>query len=265
MKLPLIRGVIDRRILANYRVDPDVLARLLPSPFRPKLAGGYGVAGICLIRLKKIRPRGVPGWLGISSENAAHRIAVEWGDPQTGLTREGVYIPRRDSSSTLNVLAGGRIFTGVHHHARFDVRETDREFHIDIASDDGVTRVLVDAHLSDGLPAGSVFGDLKTASAYFEGGSVGYSTGRNGDGRLDGLELRSLGWKVEALRVERIESSFFDDVRRFPNGSIRFDCALLMRGIEHEWHEREPMCVGAACGTRRDRVGSPAQASPTNC
>jgi hypothetical protein len=247
MKLPLIRGIIDRRILANYRVDPDIVQRLLPPPFRAKLAGGFGVAGICLIRLKKIRPRGVPGWLGISSENAAHRIAVEWDDPETGLTREGVYIPRRDSSSKLNVLAGGRIFTGVHHHARFDVRETDREFHIDIRSDDGITKVLVDARLADHLPAVSVFGDLETASAFFEGGSVGYSTGRNGGEQLDGLELRSLGWKVEPLAVERIESSFFDDVGRFPSGSIRFDCALLMRGIEHEWHEREPMCVGAAC------------------
>jgi hypothetical protein len=247
MKLPLIRGVIDRRILANYRVDPEVLARLLPSPFRPKLAGGYGVAGICLIRLKKTRPRGWPGWLGISSENAAHRIAVEWDDPQTGRAREGVYIPRRDSSSRLNTLAGGRIFAGVHHHARFDVRETERIFHIDIRSDDGVTSVLVDASLADGLPDGSVFGDLATASAYFEGGSLGYSPGRDGSGRLDGLELRSVGWKVESLEVRRIESSFFDDPRRFPPGSIRFDCALLMRGIEHEWHEREPMCAGAAC------------------
>jgi len=248
MKLPLIRGVIDRRILANYRVDSDVLARLLPSPFRPKLASGYGVAGMCLIRLKKIRPRGVPGWLGISSENAAHRIAVEWEDPASGVKREGVYIPRRDSSSKLNVLAGGRIFTGVHHHARFEVRETNREFHIDIRSDDGVTRVLVDARLAGALPAGSVFGDLGTASAFFEGGSLGYSSGRDGE-RLDGLELRSMGWRVEPLAVERIGSSFFDDVGRFPPGSIQFDCALLMRGIEHEWHEREPMCVGAACTT----------------
>src|SRR4051812_10887646 len=78
MQIPVIRGVIDRRILVNYRVDPDVLARLLPSPFRPKLVKGVGMAGVCLIRLKHIRPRFLPAFLGISSENAAHRIAVEW-------------------------------------------------------------------------------------------------------------------------------------------------------------------------------------------
>ncbi len=35
MRIPAIRGVIDRRILVNYRVDPSVLAGLLPEPFRP--------------------------------------------------------------------------------------------------------------------------------------------------------------------------------------------------------------------------------------
>src|SRR5439155_782844 len=57
MPIPVIRGVIDRRILVNYRVDPDVLARILPQPFRPKLVNGMGMAGVCLIRLKHIRPR----------------------------------------------------------------------------------------------------------------------------------------------------------------------------------------------------------------
>ena len=60
MKLPVIRGVIDRRILVNYRVDPRVLAPLVPAPFRPKMVGGTGSVGICLIRLKQVRPAFLP-------------------------------------------------------------------------------------------------------------------------------------------------------------------------------------------------------------
>ena len=117
MRIPTIRGVIDRRILVNFRADPSVLARLLPSPFRPKLVDGVGMAGVCLIHLKDIRPKFLPPLFGISSENAAHRIAVEW--EQSGEPREGVFIPRRDTSSRLNTLLGGRLFPGVHHHATF--------------------------------------------------------------------------------------------------------------------------------------------------
>ncbi len=41
MRLPVVQGVIDRRILANFRVDPDVLKKALPAPFRPKLVHGW--------------------------------------------------------------------------------------------------------------------------------------------------------------------------------------------------------------------------------
>jgi hypothetical protein len=246
MKLPLVHGLIDRRILANYRVATDVLARLLPQPFRPKLVGGHGIAGICLIRLKHIRPRGLPGFLGIRSENAAHRIAIEWEDDQ-GVTREGVYIPRRDSSSRLNVWAGGRLFAGVHHHARFDVEERDGKFRIDIRSDDGETRVRLEARTADAVPPGSVFPDVDATSSFFRAGSLGYSPSAQA-GRLDALELHSLNWEVSPLIVDRFESSFFDDASRFPTGSIEFDCALLMREIRHEWHGRQPMQCGACAG-----------------
>jgi hypothetical protein len=60
MRIPVIRGVIDRRILVNFRVDPRVLAGILPRPFRPKLVNGVGMAGVCLIRLKGIRPAFLP-------------------------------------------------------------------------------------------------------------------------------------------------------------------------------------------------------------
>jgi len=60
LKMPVIRGLIDRRILVNYRVDPTILQRLLPSPLRPKCVNGAGVAGICLIRPSSALPTGTP-------------------------------------------------------------------------------------------------------------------------------------------------------------------------------------------------------------
>jgi hypothetical protein len=236
--------MIDRRILVNFRVDAGVLARILPPPFRPQLAAkGAGMAGICLIRLKEIRPRWFPSFVGIGSENAAHRISVEWDDQ--GTTRRGVYIPRRDSSSYLNRLAGGRLFPGVHHHSRFTVSETGDNYRLDMLNGDG-THVLVEGHLVERLPAGSVFGDLSQASEFFAQGSLGYSA-TGSDGTYDGLELHTLRWEVEPLAVSRVESSYFDDPSRFPPGSVHFDCALLMRHIPHEWHGVEPLtcCVSA--------------------
>jgi Uncharacterized conserved protein (COG2071) len=241
MQIPIIRGTIDRRILVNFRVDAAVLARLLPAPFRPKLVNGAGMAGVCLIRLRDVRPRFVPPFLGISSENAAHRVAVAWG--QDGNTREGVFIPRRDTSSRLNTLAGGRLFPGLHHHAAFRVQEHDDRYRIELNSDDRQMHLLVEVHVAHELPPTSVFVSLKEASDFFEGGSLGYSATAK-PGQFDGLELRSFNWQVQPLAVERVESSFFENRALFPPGSVEFDCALLMRCIEHEWHGRGRLCAG---------------------
>ena len=237
MRIPVVRGVIDRRTLVNFRVDPDVLASVLPEPFRPHLVRGVGIAGICLIRLAGLRPAFLPGTRGIGSENAAHRIAVALPDGSNA-----VYIPRRDTNSRINVLVGGRLFPGVHHHAQFTSVESNERFDVTMRSDDGVTRVGVESRLADELPSESIFADVAEASSFFELGSLGFSATTT-TGRFDGLELRPRQWRVSPLAVSRVESSFFDDRSMFPEGSVEFDNALMMRGIEHEWHARDPRCT----------------------
>jgi hypothetical protein len=248
MRIPAMSGVIERRILANYRVDPELLARLLPAPFRPKLHRGFGIAGICLIRLRDVRPSGMPAMLGLSSENAAHRTAVEWDD-ETGV-REGVYIRRRDTSSWLNALAGGRLFPGIHSHARFEVTEERDHFDVALRSDDGVTSVSVRGSVAASLPSSSVFASIAEASRFFEGGALGYSATPD-PCRFQGLELRTTSWNVQPLAVSAVTSSVFDNGAMFPAGSIELDCALLMRGIEHQWHGRDDLvCARDGGGTR---------------
>ena len=60
--------------------------------------------------------------MGVSSENGAHRIAVEWDENEQ--LQEGVFIPRRDTSLRLNTLVGGRLFPGRHYLAKFNVKVT---------------------------------------------------------------------------------------------------------------------------------------------
>lgn len=229
MKIPIIKGIIDRRILINYSVDKEVLADYLPKPFKPKLVNGRGVAGICLIRLKQIRPKGLPKQIGISSENGAHRIAVEW--LENGEVKEGVYIPRRDTSSKLNSFAGGTIFPGVHHLAKFTVNESDATYKVAFKSSDKTSLSII-AKETETWNNESVFENLECVSNFFEKGSVGYSPGAND---FDGLELKAYNWKVSLLEVEEVHSSFFEDKNIFPEGAVKFDNALLMKNIEHEW------------------------------
>ncbi len=239
MKLvPEMVGMIERRLLVNYRVDPQVLQRFLPKPFRPQLVDGAGVAGICLIRLGQLRPAGVPRRLGLTVENAAHRVVVEWDGPDGPGC--GVHVPRRDTSSNVATLLGGRLFPGEQHRARFRVHEDDGRFEVAITSRDGRAHVDVVASAASDLASSSVFSSMAEASAFFRNGSLGYSATRSGV-RFDGLELCCTIWHIEPLMVERVESSFFDDHERFPPGAATIDSAFSMGGIPVSWKQRRPL------------------------
>lgn len=229
---PAISGTIDRRILINFQVDAEVVARYLPDPFRPKVISGKAIVGVCLIRLDHVRLKGLPALLGMSSENGAHRIAVDW--EEAGVAKEGVFVPRRDTSSLLNAMAGGRVFPGTHHRAAFDVNEGDGRYAVAFRSDDG-TSLAIDARDTSEWNKSSVFPDLNSASQFMQRGAIGYSPARN-PGAFDGLELRTTRWEISPLEVSDVASSFFMDRTVFPEGSVRFDSAMLMKDIAHEWH-----------------------------
>lgn len=171
MRQPRLSSVVERRLLVNYRVAPDAAVRLLPEPLRPQLVHGHAVAGICLLRLGSVRPVGAPRAFGLRSENAAHRIAVEWDGPDGVET--GVYIPRRDTASRLNVWAGGRVFPGEHGRADFEVHETPDQVRVAFATRDGDTRVDVTVEPSDELRGSELFADLAEASRFFKAGRRG--------------------------------------------------------------------------------------------
>lgn len=230
MKIPVIQGLIDRRILVNFIADADATSRMVPAPFRPKLYKGKAIVGICLIRLKEVRPKHFPAFMSVASENAAHRIAVEWDE--RGGVKEGVFIPRRDTSSFFNHLAGGRVFPGRHHRARFAVTEREGKYSIAFKSADGISLSLT-ASKAGTFTSASVFETLSNASAFFKNGAVGYSPNNKS---YDGLELKTAGWRMEPLNVTAVSSSFFNDETVFPKGSVTFDNALLMTKLKHEWH-----------------------------
>lgn len=228
-----IKGVIDRRILINYKLSPEVAANLLPKPFKPLVHNGFASVGICLIRFKQMRPFMLPKLLGFSSENAAHRFAIHWDSKSQ--TKTGVYIPRRDTSSFLNSIVGGRLFPGVQHLSEFNVKEQNKRFELSFQNSKDKTRLSISCESCDEFPSeNSMFSSLGESSLFFQNGSLGYSPNQRSN-KFQSIELKTKNWKVSPLAVNHVDSSYFNNKRDFPDGSIQFDHALLMENIEHRW------------------------------
>jgi len=132
---------------------------------------------------------------------------------------------------------GGRVFPGVFERSRFDINETDSTVSVQIVRTDGGKEISFSGHISGALPESSIFPSIAEAAGFFSLGATGYSATRSPD-HFHGMELRSRDWTIQPLAVDEAHSCFFDDERRFPKGTKVLDSALLMRGIEHEWHSR---------------------------
>lgn len=201
--LPLT-GLVDRRILLNIRANPAVVGSLLPPPFRPQLIKGQAMVGICSIRLRNQRLRGLPQFLGLTSENGAHRYAVEWD--ADGQTQHGVFFPRRDTSSRINWLVGNR-FLGIHYHSIFQVNEDVGNYAVALRNEGG-TSLTMEAQETTVWPDTSVFATLEEASALFQRGAIGYSPQTDGTG-FCGVKLSTSNWQVSALDVHHVTSGGF--------------------------------------------------------
>jgi hypothetical protein len=233
IQLPVIQGELDRRILLNYRFDPASLAALVPAPFAPRIHKGFGIGGVCMIRFRDLRPRWLPRVTGVDSENAAHRIAVEW--TQGGERAEGVFIPQRDTASAFNHWAGGKVFPGVFQRSEFDVRESNGRYHVEISRPGEDPHVVFDGEDAAQFGDGSVFETLDEASEFFAKGAVGYSA--SGDRtHFQGMELRLLEWHIRPLRIHHAFVRLYEDGRSVRKGAAELDSAMVMLRLKHEWH-----------------------------
>jgi hypothetical protein len=219
VRITPLRGVIERRLLVNYRLDPDVAKDVLPAPLQARLIGGYAVAVIALAHLGRLRPAGLPAAAGLSRESAMHGIAVEWESPRSLHT--GVFVVHRDSVG----VGTGRLVRG---GPRFSVDERIDGLRVAYTSRDRIVHVDVDVSLAPGLAGSALFRDVRAAARFLElDGAGGAAWGP----ALRGLKASAGDGCVSPARVRMATSSIFADTSVFPPGSMHLDSALLLRDI----------------------------------
>ncbi|MCU1486633.1 MAG: hypothetical protein JWN67_3379 [Actinomycetia bacterium] len=249
MRLPVLDAVIRHRLLLNLRADPSAAAALLPSGLEPQLVDGSAVVGVCIVGLDALRPPHLPRWVGLSSDSAAHRIAVlDHGRP-------AVFVARRDTSSWLATAAGGRAYPGVHRHADVHVHAESGTWEVSLR---GAVELEAVASAVD-APTGSLFASVADAATFFGEGSTGLSPARRGG--LEAIELEAPAFRLEPLRIEDLRSSWFDE--HFPPGTLEVDAGFVLRDVPVRWRARSAPQAVSRRDRRRLAMRAPRSPSPT--
>ena len=115
----------------------------------------------------------------------------------------------------------------------FDVRESVDHLDISFKTVGRHHDASVSVQLTDTLDS-RLFAGIDEISTFFRRASVGWSPSRTG-AALEGVELTSDLWSTTPALVRQARSSYFEDPRRFPPGSIELDSAVVMRDLPVSW------------------------------
>jgi len=222
--LPLGRRPIRSRVLVLYRLDPGVLAPLLPEAMRPRILRGCAIAAACYTRLGA--PRILRG-RSADSEHLSYRFAVE-REEKDGW-REATWVARRETSSWLEARCGAKLLRGAYGRAAFLVQEDAFALELAVRGERGEEFYLRGE--ASGTAANSLFPSSQSLFEFLgdEGPVEPYDVFAPEADELDPEQC----FAPEPLAVFETRSAFFADPR-FPPGVVAVDSAwkLVTRKLE---------------------------------
>lgn len=203
-------GVVRRRFLISYPVQPSLLAQFVPPGGELSLYNGMAWVSACFVDLADMRPSFVPRGLGSQFLYLIHRTRARLPYPD-GELRESVLVLEPNMNKPL-LARLGRASTGVNFRVRdFAFEETVGGWTLRMS--DGNT-VLFEAGIArtsicDRLPEQSKFEDVKAADDFLLG--VAYGGEWNHDsGRLRLLAETHEPWKTYVGACETKRYAFLE-------------------------------------------------------
>ena len=221
-----LHGTIRRRLLVNAFVDPVEAAGRLPDGVRPHVTDQGTVVGCCMLDIADIRPMGMPAAVGLELKAAAHRISVEWDDPDAAQPVTGVFVPVRHSPSRAARMMGGRLFPGVHERAVIasDLDGEDLRWTVKAANGDGAFDMTVTAR----VPNIDATDPSEIAGMTCIGATLGLSPDRRG--RLETARMTPDVGRARPVEITELRSSFVSGF-----GSAQAATSYLMTDVDVAW------------------------------
>jgi uncharacterized protein DUF2071 len=201
-------GTIERCWLFAYRTPVAEARALLPDQLAPVTHGQWAFWNVVVCRIRAMRPKGLPGQLGVGYWHVAYRLYVRYQAPDSAPV-EGLYFVRSDCDSRLMSAAGNLMTDFNFHTAAVRVAENDLAVEIRIDSPDAPAQARLNRLARPELTADSAFGSLEEAAQRLKYQPFGLSVGADGAVNLVRIVRREADWRSRLVRVETADWAFF--------------------------------------------------------
>ena len=225
MKIPVpdIRARVVERLIFNFALPPEALARRLPPGLRPAVVHGAAVASFCILDLENVVFGPIPDRMGVRNVNCAHRFAVI--DESTG--EPSVYVVERNTNSRLGAFLSSLGFPGKHPWVDARIERDVDAWEVTIG-DLFSARARRAASLRS-----SLFPSLEVFAAFLASGVRSYCPAVKPD-TLNVVDLHKEEGAYEALEAERVTDRLLSEWLDAPE-TLPIDSAMRNAGGAYRW------------------------------
>jgi uncharacterized protein DUF2071 len=222
-------GAIERCWLFAYQTPAEEARALVPRELELVTRDDCAFWSIVVCRLRAMRPKGLPAFLGVSYWHVAYRFYVRF-QPVSGPPVEGLYFLRSDCDSRLMAWMGNRLTDFNFHPASIAVSEQAPLLHITIQSPDCPAEVALDRAKPPRISAHSLFSSLEEAAAFLKYKPFGISITPSGRANVVAIRRDEAAWKSRLVHVVSADWRFFE------GKAVRPEICYEVAPIDYRWN-----------------------------
>ena len=222
-------GLITDCWLFTYNTPATDVRAFLPASLSPVTYEGCAFYNVVVSRIKKMRPAGVPAWLGFTYWHVAYRLHVRL--PRGNAEPiEGLYFLRSDCSSRVLSIAGRWLTDFNFHSAAIQVARDEAGVDIHVLSAEAPARARVSSELLAALPSTSVFSSVSEAADFLKYRPFGISVDSSGIANVVRISRREEDWQARIVRVDTAEWAYL------AGRSVSPEVCYQLAPIEYRWN-----------------------------
>jgi len=216
--LPIVAHFRHSLVLA-FSFPRERLEPLLPPGLVLDTYGVHGLAAVAVVQTERLRPRGLPGALGLDFVLCGYRIFVRVAGRES---LRGLYILRSEANRRGIALLGNLLTHYRYRTVPITLRERDDALEVEAPG----LEVDVRLRRPPALPDGSPFADLGQARRF--AGPLPYTFDyERQSGRIVAVRGVRSGWDPEPVTVEGVR------VDEFADGVLAN--AFHVAGVDYAW------------------------------
>ena len=219
--------------LANFEMEPHVLAKLLPDPLEPDIRNGKAYLSVVVSELMDMRPTFFPKGFGFNFNQIVYRAIVKCNGER------GVHFLRSDADNKIMCIMGN-LFSFFHfNYSAVSYERVNNHFSIEVKTKSGEADINARynlANTSNKMPSGSAFPDLEEAKNYFVELYVAFSATKN---HSTAVRINRTNWNLSVVGHKNSTYMFMEDSAMFPGYATRLDSVFYVENLFYHWHTLE--------------------------